>query len=171
LVSEFSLEQAPRAGHFPQRNRIISGLAYGVVVVEAARKSGSLITAHYANEQGREVFAVPHSIHHPLGKGCHELLRQGAKLIESPVDILEEILPALEIASRSPQLESKKALAPEQQKLIRCLSGYEIATLQTLSSQMAMPIDTLMKLISELELAGYIQKVVGGYQIANQLLQ
>jgi len=111
VVTEFPMGTPPKASHFPRRNRIISGLALGVVVVEAAEDSGSLITARSALDQGREVFAVPGPIDAPLSRGPHGLLKQGAKLVETVADIIEELLPQLEGSSLETLLDQDRAIS------------------------------------------------------------
>jgi DNA processing protein len=154
IVSEFPLGTPPLPGHFPRRNRLISGLSRGVLVVEAAPDSGSLITARVATEQGREVFAIPGSIHSPLARGCHALIKQGAKLVESAADVLDELAwhqrlgpPVLPEALSDPVLEA--------------LDGAP-TTLDALAQRTGLTLDALSAKLLTLELDGRIASLPGG---------
>ena len=168
LVSEFSTDTRARAANFPRRNRIISGLAIGTLVVEAARRSGSLITAHLATEQGREVFAVPGSIHNPLARGCHRLIREGAKLVESSADILSELsaLAALHDNESPPPEETRVAEAPQEddddyRRLLDAL-GHDPAPVDTLIERSGLTADAVSSMLLILELQGRVSTVPGG---------
>ncbi|WP_303909026.1 DNA-processing protein DprA [Thiohalomonas denitrificans] len=169
LVSEFPPGTAPLPGHFPRRNRIISGLSLGTLVVEAAPRSGSLITARQANEQGREVFAVPGSIHNPLARGCHRLIRDGAKLVETAQDILEELAPQLEAILREP-LQGPEAgprqpapeLDQEHRNLLVCLD-HSPTSVDRLVERSGLTAHSVSSMLLLLELQGYVVSVAGGY--------
>ena len=155
LVSEFPLGTPPLAANFPRRNRVIAGLARGVLVVEAAAASGSLITARLAGEQGREVFAIPGSIHSPLARGCHQLIKQGAKLVETAADILEEFTDPL--AASPPQ---PTAAESAEHPLIAAL-GHDPCSLDELVARTALGADRLLGELLTLELAGRIACLPG----------
>jgi DNA processing protein len=165
LVSEFPLGAPPRREHFPRRNRLISGLSLGVLVVEAALRSGSLITARLAAEQGREVFAIPGSIHSPLARGCHALIRQGAKLVESAPDILEELGALARFVAASPRADSASALAaspdPAQQELLE-LIGYDPVEMDTLIVRSGLTPGRVSSMLLHMELRGLIEARPGG---------
>lgn len=165
LVSEYPPDTAPQAKYFPQRNRIICGLSLGVLVVEATLRSGSLITARLAAEQGREVFAIPGSIHNPLARGCHYLIRQGAKLVETAQDIVEE-LGALGnfVAQQSPSSTSTSSvkLNTQQQQLLEFI-GFEPTSIDQLMNRSGLSAQTIAALALTLELEGKICSVPGGY--------
>jgi DNA processing protein len=155
LVSEFPLGTPPIAANFPRRNRIISGLSLGCLVVEASLQSGSLITARLALEQGREVFAIPRSIHSPQTKGCHYLIKQGAKLVERAQDILDELGGFLGVDSIDKN--SSKSEHPLYQHL-----GFDPVDLDTLSSRSGLTIDALSAILLQMELEGCVASLPGG---------
>lgn len=170
LVSEFPLGTGPSPSHFPRRNRILSGLALGTLVVEAALRSGSLITARQALEQGREVFAIPGSIHNPLARGCHRLIRDGAKLVESVDDVLEDLeglvgylraqLEAVESedATRGSPLLSTD---PEEASMLDAL-GTDPASIDQLVERTGLTADRVSSMLLALELQGRVQVLPGG---------
>lgn len=153
LVSEFAPGIRSQASNFPRRNRIISALSLGTMVVEAAVKSGSLITAKYALEQQREVFAVPGSINNPLARGCHSLIRSGAKLVESAEDILSELGGALAY-KREQVMESR---APREHWLLSAM-GYDPVTLDTLCQRTGQTAGALSAELMDLELEGAVEQ-------------
>ena len=159
IVSEYTLGTPAIAANFPRRNRIISGLAQGVLVIEAAAQSGSLITARMGAEQGREVFAIPGSIHSPLSKGCHLLIKQGAKLVESAQDVLEELK-----HHAMPQPASTDARAVEAGPVSQVLAamGYDPVDPDTLAARCRLDISELHAELLMLELAGRIETLPGG---------
>lgn len=156
LLSEFALGTPPIAANFPRRNRLISGLSRGCLIVEAAPASGSLITARFANEQGREVFAVPGSIHSPQSKGCHQLIKQGAKLAESVEDVLEEFGMTTAAPARS-----ARAHASASGDLLEHL-GFEPCDIDTLVARSGLDSALVTAQISRLEIEGIIAPLAGG---------
>ena len=160
LVSEFPLGTAPLAHNFPRRNRLIAGLARGVLVVEAALQSGSLITARLATDCGREVFAIPGSIHSPVARGCHQLIRDGAKLVESAADILEEL--RLEQPEAAPALDSEPpAVVGEEARVLAAL-GHDPVDLDTLVHRISLTPEALYAILLTLELEGRVARLPGG---------
>lgn len=167
LVSEFPIGTPGLAENFPRRNRLVSGLCLGTVVVEAALRSGSLITARLAGEQGREVFAIPGSIHNALSKGCHQLIKQGAKLVETAGDILEELGPLM--ATLQAQLPLKNTqkkptkLDPEHMKLLECID-FAPTAVDTLVERSGLAASTVSSMLLILELQGHITATPSGYE-------
>lgn len=169
IVSEFPIGTFPKAAHFPRRNRIISGLSLGTLVVEATRRSGSLITARHAMEQGREVFAIPGSIHNPMARGCHWLIKQGAKLVQTAEDILEEFTNLIEMnKSQSPlpegqiiSSENTQELDEEYHRLIESL-GYEPTSIDVLVERSGLTVEEVSSMLLILELRGFVECGSGG---------
>ncbi|MBA3661627.1 MAG: DNA-protecting protein DprA [Gammaproteobacteria bacterium] len=160
IISEFSLDTPPLAKNFPQRNRIIAGLARGVLVVEAAIKSGSLITARLALDEGREVFAIPGSIHQPLVRGCHHLIKQGAKLVENANDILEEF--GLTLFNLTPIATIDSHLEKGDAELLGQID-YEITPTDVIILRSPLSESEVAASLLRLELAGFICSIPGGY--------
>jgi len=169
IISEFPIGTQPRSGNFPRRNRIISGLAHGTLVVEAALKSGSLITARLASEQGREVFAIPGSIHNPLAKGCHQLIRQGAKLVEMAHDILEEMSAVIDLSEvdqadlekPSNTYTSEENIDPEHQILLEKM-GYDPIQIDQLVVTTGFKPESIAAMLLMLELQNQVSSNGGG---------
>jgi len=169
IVSEFLPSTPPKPGYFPKRNRIISGLSVGVLVVEATIKSGSLVTARCAIEQNREVFAIPSTINNPQAKGCHWLIKQGAKLVEDIADIVDEVeklpISGLNLSinkETEPRLEKSQKQNLFNDSLLASV-GYEITPVDIVVSQSKLPIDVVLTRLTMLELKGLVTTVPGGY--------
>ena len=167
LVSEFPIGTPPLPANFPRRNRILAGLALGALVVEAARHSGSLITARHAAEAGREVFAIPGSIHNPLARGCHALIRDGAKLVETAEHILEELAPLLgqidlcsTAAGPAPAAESTPQ-DPQHAAILEAM-GHDPATTDQLVDRTGFPAAEVSSTLLLLELQGHVSSEPGG---------
>mgnify|MGYP001821604444 CR=1 FL=1 len=166
LVSEFPLGTPPQRSLFPQRNRLISGMSLGTLVVEAARRSGSLITARLAGEQGREVFALPGSIHNPLARGCHALIRQGAKLVETADDIVAELMPLashiLQNTLESTTNESVAASHRGEYLQLRKYLSHDPVGVDELAANSGLTIDQVSSMLLILELEGEVESLSGG---------
>jgi len=157
IVSEYSLGTPVMQANFPKRNRIIAGLSRGCLVVEAALQSGSLITARLAVEAGREVFAIPGSIHSPQARGCHALIRQGAKLVESAEDVLEELRPLNATVATTPEVVE----TPHEQQALLDAMGFDPVSLDALMARSGWPAAELNGLLLELELDGLVARLAG----------
>ena len=168
LVTEYAPGTPPRREHFPRRNRLISGLSLGTLVVEAAQRSGSLITARLAGEQGREVFAIPGSIHNPMARGCHRLIRDGAVLVEAADDILRELGPLARAASDpvpnaapNTMAQKEKVLDPEYARLLDAF-GFEPSTVDLLARRTGLTAAEVSSMLLILELQGHVGSAPGG---------
>ncbi len=164
LVSDLLFGAGPRKEHFPRRNRLIAGLALGVLVVEAAKRSGSLITARLAAESGREVFAIPGSIHSPLARGCHALIRAGAKLVESAADVLEELRPlhtTARTAHAGTHVPHRAELPDHLEKFLRHV-GHDPVGFDVLVERTTLTAAEVSSMLTELELRSRVASLPGG---------
>ncbi len=163
IISEFPLGTPPISSNFPKRNRIISGLSQGTLVIEAALKSGSLITARMATEQGKEVFAIPGSIHSPQSRGCHWLIKQGAKLVENAEDVLEELhLPVMRQLEGDTDEDDEASEALPADKSFMSALGFDVVSLDALQARTGLPTPELQARLLELELDGHLTRLPGG---------
>ncbi|MFZ2171191.1 MAG: DNA-processing protein DprA [Methylococcaceae bacterium] len=161
MISEFPPGTTAKANHFPRRNRIISGLCQGLLVVEAAKQSGSLITARMALEQNREVFAIPGSIHNPLARGCNALIREGAKLVETTQDILEELNQYNQQDEKIPPFTTQTILDLEQQTLLNRVM-FSPTSIDNLVEMTGESVEVISSMLLILELQGYLEATAGG---------
>jgi DNA processing protein len=164
MISEFPPGTTAKANHFPRRNRIISGLCQGLLVVEAAKQSGSLITARMALEQNREVFAIPGSIHNPLARGCNALIREGAKLVETTQDILEELNQYYQQDEELLPLITQSTLDLEQQTLLNRVM-FSPTSIDHLVENTGESVEAISSMLLILELQGYLEATTGGCYI------
>jgi DNA processing protein len=166
LVTEYPLGARPLPRHFPERNRLISGLCLGTLVIEAAKRSGSLITARLAAEQGREVFALPGSIHNPLARGCHALIRQGAKLVETAGDIMNELAPLTQHMMQTTMEAAIPEVSPNSGDTdyvqLRSMLSHDPISIDELVDQSSLTIDQLSSMLLILELHGEVESLSGG---------
>jgi DNA processing protein len=161
MISEFPPGTLAKANHFPRRNRIISGLCQGLLVVEAAKESGSLITARLALEQNREVFAIPGSIHNPLARGCNALIREGAKLVETTQDILEEFHQYIQQDEDASEVFLQSTLDLEQQTLLNRIM-FSPTTIDKIVEDSGLSVEIVSSMLLILELQGYVEANTGG---------
>ncbi len=168
VVSEFPLGSEVRKGRFPKRNRVISGLCLGVLVIEAAQRSGSLITARCALEQGREVYALPGSIHSPVSRGCHGLIWEGASLIESSAHVLEELRGWLPLKKAGSEVVGAIMASPDVQDSreaqLLAILGYDLVPVDLLQQHCGWPLQGVLACLTELELQGQVESHAGSYQ-------
>jgi DNA processing protein len=171
LISEFELGKPPIANNFPRRNRIISGMSLGVIVIEAALKSGSLITARLAMEQNREVFAIPGSLNNPLAKGCHRLIKEGAVLVDSVESILDELTgllsfqldekKAITTCSREVNSQLKGSRLSDNEKSVLDAIGHDECLFDTLVQNTKLDIQSISSILLDLELKGFVDQRAG----------
>ncbi|MGK0673487.1 MAG: DNA-processing protein DprA [Halothiobacillaceae bacterium] len=166
IVSELPLGTSPHPGQFPRRNRLLAALGLGTLVVEAALRSGSLITARLANELGREVFAIPGSIHNPMARGCHALIRSGAKLVESSGDILEELAPRLPslLPSSPPPTVTPPELPIDHARLLEAM-GFDPVSVDDLVERSGLTAAEVSSILLILQLQGLIAPTTGGLYV------